>query len=236
MILIPKLLSFLKYQKQRFYKTPRYLLTKRVTAFLKTPGITTPLSTKEREQILKFLRRHLIDVFNYPFVDKYLWRQVKIKPDETNGLYYVHTDENRRLYFKRGMTKQDVRNMYNSLCMEQDERSPHNYCFDDLTVGAHAVVADIGAAEGNFSLKFIDKIKKLYLFESDANWMEALEATFRPWKKKVVIVNKCVSAYDDDTCISLNTFFQNKEKPTLLKLDVEGAEYEVISGWGRGFV
>jgi hypothetical protein len=209
---------------------PRYLLTRRVKTFLKMPDSSTPLNAKERKQMIKFLRHHLIEVFNYPFMDKYLWRHVKIKFDKNNGLHYVRTHENHRLYFKRGMTKKEVRFMYNGLCMEQDDLSPHNYCFNDLMIGTNSVFADIGAAEGNFSLKFIDKIKKIYLFEHDHNWNEALEATFHPWKEKVIIVNKCVSNHDDDKYISLDKFFQNKEKPTLLKLDVEGVESDVIDG------
>jgi hypothetical protein len=189
-----------------------------------------PLNLKERKRTVKFLRRHLIEVFNDFFIARYLWRHVKVAFDKNNGLHYVRTAEGRRLYFKRGMTEKEVRHMYNGLCIEQDRLSPHNYCFDDLSVDSNSVFADIGAAEGNFSLKFIDKIKKVYLFESDSNWIEALEATFHPWKEKTVIVDKYVSSYNDDKCASLDTFFQDKEKPNLLKLDVEGAESKVIEG------
>lgn len=47
------------------------------------------------------------------------------------------------------------------------------------------MIADIGSAEGNFSLSNIENVKKVYLFESDKEWIEALEATFRPWRDKV---------------------------------------------------
>jgi hypothetical protein len=163
-------------------------------------------------------------------MDKYIWRRVKVKFDENNGLHYVYTDEGHRLYLKRGMTKKEVVHMYNGLCMEQDSLSPHNYCFDNLAIDHDTIFADIGCAEGNFSLKFIDKIKKVYLFEGDSDWKEALEATFRPWKEKAVIIDKYVSNCDNDNCVSLDRFFQDKEKPDLLKLDVEGTESEVIDG------
>jgi hypothetical protein len=224
------LLSWLKYQKQRFNKHPRYLLTMRVRSFIKNPNSHVALNTQERKQMVKFLHRHLVEVFNYPFINKYLWRYVHIKFDKNNGLHYVFTDEKRKLYFKRGLTKKAIRIMYNSLCIEQDKLSPHNYCFDDLAISKESVVADIGSAEGNFSLKFIDKIKKLYLFECDKNWIEALNATFNNWKEKVVIVDKYVSNYNGNNCVSLDNFFKDKEKPTLLKLDVEGMESEVIDG------
>jgi hypothetical protein len=233
MILLSELLSFLKYQKQRFNKTPRYLLTRRVIKFLRRTDTSIPFNVKERKRMIKFLRRHLVEVFNDPFIAKYLWRHVKVELDENNGLYYVYTDEGRRLYFRRGMSKKEVRTTYNDLCAEQDKLSPHNYCFDDLSIGLDSVFADIGSAEGNFSLKFIDKVRKVYLFEYDNNWIEALEATFRPWKEKVLIVDKYVSSSDNDKYVSLDNFFQDKEPPNLLKLDVEGAENEVIEGAKR---
>jgi predicted RNA methylase len=43
---------------------------------------------------------------------------------------------------------------------------------------ADDVVADLGAAEGNFSLSIINKVKKIYIFEYDKEWVEALKAPF----------------------------------------------------------
>jgi hypothetical protein len=162
---------------------------------------------------------------------KYLYRQVKVMTDRQKRiLSFVCTEQGHRLYFKRGMTKKEITRMYNILCAEQDDLSPHNYDFDNLNISEDTILADIGSAEGNFSLKYIDRIKKLYLFETDPEWIEALEATFYPWKEKVTIVNNYVSDRDNDDFISLDTYFQDKEKPTFLKLDVEGAEKEVLSG------
>ena len=92
------------------------------------------------------------------------------------------------------------------------------------------IVADIGSAEGNFSLSIIDKVKKIYLFESDPEIIQALRVTFEPWKEKVIIVNKYVSDETDDNFITLDSFFADKEAPTFLKIDVEGAEYAVLQG------
>jgi hypothetical protein len=209
-------------------KTPRYLLTQRVKAYLQQKPVD--LEEKERVVYLKFLRHHLIDVFNYPYMSKYLYRRVKVTHDCEKKLYYVITEEGHRLYFKRGLSKKEVALMYNGLCAEQDELSPHNYDFDHLLIQPDTVIADIGCAEGNFSLKYIDKIKKLYLFESEHEWFEALEATFRPWAEKVVIVNKYVSDRHEGAFVSLDKYFQDKEKPTLLKADVEGAENDVLLG------
>ncbi len=69
------------------------------------------------------------------------------------------------------------------------------------------ILSDIGAAEGNFSLSVIDKVQHVYLFETDNDWIEALEKTFEPWKEKVSIIHKFVGNKDTDTCITLDSFF-----------------------------
>ncbi len=225
--------SFLKYQKQRFEKTPRYLLTQRVRKFLQQTN-QTDLPTQEQQQYIHFLKRHLVEVYNYPFIGKYLYRRVKVYTDKSSGLKYVITPEKKRLYFKRNMTVKHIRSSYNALCLEQDKSSPHNYNFDNLSITKNSIIADIGAAEGNFSLKHIEFIKKAYIFETDRNWVEALENTFKPWQEKVVVVNKYVGNINNQHFLSLDTFFQNNQNyPSILKIDVEGAEEDVLNGSDR---
>ena len=223
-----ELLCFLKYQKQRITDTYHYPLTKKLKTFLThTPPAELP--EEDRKQMLAYMRFHLAKNFNYPFAVKYLFRRTKVYFDKGNNLHYIITAENRKLYFRRGASPKSICNSYNYLCMEQDLESPHYYCFDGEPQ-ENTILADIGAAEGNFSLQFIDRMKKVYLFEANQEWIEALEATFQPWKDKVVIVNKYVSNKNDDDCLALDTYFKDKEKPTLLKADVEGAEKDVLEG------
>jgi hypothetical protein len=211
-------------------KTPRYLLTKKVRNFLKNENNPSLLQGKERIEIIRFLKHNLIEVFNYPFALKYLYRKVKIYKDSANNLDFIITEDNHRLYFKKGMSRKKISSLYNGLCMEQDDLSPHNYKFNELKIHSDTILADVGAAEGIFSLSVVDKIKQLYLFECDASWIEALEATFAPWKEKIQIVNKYISDENNTDTISLDQYFAGKEKPTLLKIDVEGVELKVLQG------
>ena len=71
---------------------------------------------------------------------------------------------------------------------------------------------------------------EVYLFECDADWREALEATFYPWRNKVHIINKYVSSINDAKNISLDVFFHDRVKPSLVKMDVEGMEMDVLNG------
>jgi len=88
---------------------------------------------------------------------------------------------------------------------------------------------DVGAAEGLLGLMNIEKIDKLYVFESEKEWIEALQATFEPWKDKVIIVNKYVSDKNEGDCATLDAMIKD-EAIELIKIDVEGAEQEILAG------
>jgi hypothetical protein len=112
---------------------------------------------------------------------------------------------------------------------EQDVDSPHRYLTGSFTIGKNDVLADIGAAEGNFSLAVIDQIRKAYIFEYDKEWIKALRATFAPWSEKVEIIDKYVADHNDASHIRFDTFFKSKNDVTFLKIDVDGAESIVLN-------
>ena len=147
-----------------------------------------------------------------------------------NGLPYVWHNGH-QLYFKRSMSV-FIDKAYQELCIEQDPRSAHRYVksYEELR---GRILFDVGAAEANFTLDTIEYVDHAYLFECDEEWIEALEATFAPWKEKVTIVRKYVSDVDDAENITIDTFIrQQKIAPEriFLKMDIEGYERRALDG------
>lgn len=101
----------------------------------------------------------------------------------------------------------------------------------DYSVLKGYTLFDIGAAEGIFSLDTIELTKEVFLFECEDYWIEALEATFAPWKEKVHIIKRYVSDIDDKDNITLDTFCSGKMiNSVFLKMDIEGAEQAALNG------
>ena len=219
------MLGRLRYMIHFLLKTNRYRLTKRLINQLESNGSISA----DKQDMITFLKKNVVGVYNYEYINEYKFNLCFVHKDPENGLKYVITPEKRRLYFKRSMSYIDVMMMYAFISSELDTRSPHSYFFNGINTEKRLVVADIGSAEGNFSLKIIDKIEKLYLFERNEEWMEALQATFQPWIDKVQIVNKYVSDKTTENEVSMDVFFENKPI-SLLKMDVEGAELAVLKG------
>ncbi|MFN8284212.1 MAG: FkbM family methyltransferase [Chitinophagales bacterium] len=168
-------------------------------------------------------------VFPYSFVANYNQHSIDVQKDEAVNLFYV-LHKGKKLYYNVSYdTIEKVQYAYNCTSIEQDAKSPHCYVNTDFNVPKNAVVLDIGAAEGNFALEIIEDIKHLYLFEPDPKWIPALEATYQPWKEKVTIINKFVSNYNDDNCVSLDVVLKGVQVD-FIKMDVEGYERSILDG------
>lgn len=178
--------------------------------------------------IIKYLQKNPISVFPYDFTKQYSKGSVKVFRDDKTGLKYV-IHEGKRLFFKRSLSENAIKSLYVGLQIDQDPDSPHLYLTKEFNLDSTDVIADIGAAEGNFSLSNVEKVKKLYLFESNQEWVEALRATFKPWENKVVIINKFVTNHDSDQTVNINTFYSINSDITFFKVDIEGEEKKFLS-------
>jgi predicted RNA methylase len=188
----------------------------------------------EQKEVLQFIDKDEVRIFPYPFHANYSPDKIEVIYDPDKGMRYV-LQEGKRLYFKKRWGDKKIRRSYCDLMREQDINSPHRYLTDSFTIGENDVLADIGAAEGNFSLAIIEKIRKVYIFEYDQEWIEALRATFAQWSDKVEIINKFVSNHNDSSHIRFDTFYNNKKDITFLKVDVDGAESVVLNSCDQIF-
>lgn len=153
----------------------------------------------------------------------------KIEYDFEKKMYYAIRN-NKKMYFKKSMTKDAVIRYFMITCFEQSEFSAHRYLEGEFTIEENSVVFDIGAAEGIFALDAIDKVKELYLFECDEEWIEALKYTFAGYDN-IHIINKYVGNNSDENCIMLDEYLnivQNKK--LFIKMDIEGAEIAALEG------
>jgi len=222
------LLGQLKRLKYRIISPPRYQLTKDIKDFLCSDDCTLP--AEEKLLIGKYLSKNIIHYINYPFVNEYLFRKVNIFFDTNNSMHYVYHN-NKKLFFKKNIPKTEIESLYNSLCTEQDIRSPHSYKSFNISYSSEDIAIDAGAAEGIWSLDIVDSVKELYLFECEDEWIDALNVTFAPWKDKVHIIKKYISNKTEEEKIRLDDYFIEKNIfPTIIKADIEGSEIALTEG------
>jgi hypothetical protein len=216
---------------------PKFIRKKILTKQLRKsiPNYYTNLSetpSEEIKSVLNYLETNPIAVFPYSFQNQYNAADIEVLDDKSKGLRYVMLD-GKRLYFKKRWSKQRISKSFNELTKEQDTDSPHRYLSADFKIEPGEVFVDIGVAEGNFALSAVEKASRLILFETDKEWIEALNATFEPWKDKVLIVNKFVSDITNTTNTTLDDFFPEEDRITFLKIDVEGSESRLLKGCKR---
>jgi len=221
---------YLKLQKYYniYYYNPKSMsrrLKKMIIEYYSSREITDEIS-----EILNYLINHELDMFPYCWAHEVRTDLPQVHYDMEVQMPYVLMDQ-KRMYFPKGWEKWEIQANYNNMVkIEQHLSSPHRYLTNTFTVNQEDIVVDCGTAEGNFALDIVDQVKKLYLFEPDEIWIEPLTATFSPWMDKVTIVQKYLSDSTDETSITLDDYFKNKAYPTLIKLDVEGYEWRILTG------
>lgn len=184
----------------------------------------------EIKEILVYLKSHKLDFFNYNFREKY--EEFDCEVFFEDGFFYLMHHGKKLFMSPKYNTKEKVLQYYRSLLLEQEATSPHRYCTDSFNVSSNAVVIDGGAAEGMFSLDVIDRVRKIYMFESDKAWCEALTKTFEKYKEKVMIINKAISNYTDNDTLKIDDLIE-AESIDFIKLDIEGEEFYALEGAER---
>ncbi|MDR0485576.1 MAG: FkbM family methyltransferase [Elusimicrobiota bacterium] len=182
----------------------------------------------ETIEVRDYLKENVFSVFPYSFALKGNSIPVEVFLDEIYEMHFV-LYEGKRMYFPKGWTIAACINYFRGLCIEQDAASPHRYETKKYIPKPGDVIADIGAAEGIWALKYAQDAKKIFLFESEPNWIQALERTFAPYKEKTTIINKYISDKVGNRKTTLDAFFKDMEV-NFIKADIEGAEVNALKG------
>lgn len=215
-----------KFLRVKFYYWRRDLFRKRLLKKIIKFSQNNSLG-KDQFEAFQYIKANGLSIFPHAFSEKY--RDFETKLFFENSLPYVfHKDK--KLFFKRGWSPNQVNHYYKSIVMEQDDESPHLYCDNHFKVEEGDVLIDLGVAEGNFSIENIDKASKVYLFEKNEIWLEPLKATFTDYKEKVNLINKFVGSENTENTVSLDSYPELINKNLFIKIDVDGAERAVLKG------
>lgn len=161
-------------------------------------------------------------------------------------LYWVNWDsefdmpyaafEEKRIYYPRNhrFLVNDGKQYVLGIEYEQQEGSPHLYLKGNINIREGDVLVDAGVCEGNFSIRFVDLCKKIYLIEPDRDWYYPLQLTFRNYMNKVVFCDKYLSDIDDENHITLDSLV-GTSKVDFLKMDIEGSEVKALYGAQKTF-
>ena len=188
---------------------------------------------------LEYWKTYSLTVFNQ-HVDNQKKVGDRVFFDDPCGLPYIHFKTVGGEYRKMFFPPNSVFAEYNgekfvaNLLQEQQPNSPHLYIKGEHKVNTGDIVIDAGVCEGNFALKYVDICSKMYLFECEPKWIEALEQTFRDYRDKVEIIPKFVSDVTEGDYTTIDDALPNlRGQNIFIKMDIEGYEPKALRGAKR---
>jgi hypothetical protein len=184
----------------------------------------------EVQEIITFLMSNRVEMIPYFYREEYEKREIEVKLDKEDDLYFVEVEGN-NIYFPKEMTEKYIKDSVRVAMIEQDERSPHKY-LPTKSIGIQGDVAVLcGASDGIYALQIINNFKKIYLFEANHLWMKPIQKTLRNYLDKIEVVPYFVSDEDGENSITLDSFFKNKnERVNYIQADIENAELMMLKG------
>ena len=181
----------------------------------------------EIQAILNYWNTNSISVFNQYIKEESTFDFVEW--DYIENMPYIMFEDKRMYFpFDTKFDELDGRKVVVDILSEQQATSPHLYIKDDITVKDGDVIADAGVCEGNFVLRYIEKVSKAYLFESDRRWKKALDLSLKKFSDKVVMCDGYLGLRDRKDSVSLDTVIHGRLD--FLKMDIEGAEPMALLG------
>ena len=175
---------------------------------------------------LKYYVKNEITVFPYDFKEEYNKTNYTINSEEGFNYYLLNGI---KLFFKKNWSVLSCVSYLKALLVEQDVRSPHCYCNEEFELQMDETLLDIGTAEGNFTVLNIHKVKDIFIFEYNNEWLEALNKTFHLFDN-VKIIHKKVDSSTSKNTIALDDMPELYSKKLFIKMDVEGGERDIFKG------
>lgn len=185
---------------------------------------------------IEYLKHHDdFTAFPYEYKTNKEQTRAQIQFDKRLQLSYaIHS--NKRLYFPSGYSMKQLESTYPYYIDDEGItgqgkmiKTPHSYVKDGHRVDKGDVLLDIGCAEALFALDNADIARRIYLFEPEKLWQKPLQATFKPYADKTIIIPKLVSSQHSEKSIRLEDAVKlGTDEVCFVKMDIEGYEKEVL--------